>query len=85
MRRLDAAEVGFPHSEGCGAVKESERVTELCLTLCDPMDCSPPGSSVHGILQARILEWVAIPFSRGSSGPRDRTQVSYITGRFSTV
>ena len=85
VRRLDAAEVGFPHSEGCGAVKESERVTELCLTLCDPMDCSPPGSSVHGILQARILEWVAIPFSRGSSGPRDRTQVSYITGRFSTV
>ena len=85
VRRLDAPEVGFPHSEGCGAVKESERVTELCLTLCDPMDCSPPGSSVHGILQARILEWVAIPFSRGSSGPRDRTQVSYITGRFSTV
>ena len=41
---------------------------QSCLTLCDPMDCSPPGSSVHGILQARILEWVAIPFSRGSSG-----------------
>ena len=42
-------------------------VAQLCLTLCDPMDCSPPGSSVHGILQARILEWIAIPFSRGSS------------------
>ena len=42
-------------------------VAQLCLTLCSPMDCSPPGSSVHGILQARILEWVAIPFSRGSS------------------
>ena len=41
-------------------------VTQSCLTLCDPMDCSLPGSSVHGILQARILEWVAIPFSRGS-------------------
>ena len=40
-------------------------VTQLCLTVCDPMDCSLPGSSVHGILQARILEWVAIPFSRG--------------------
>ena len=40
------------------------------VTLCDPMDCSPPGSSAHGILQARILEWVAIPFSRGSSQPR---------------
>ena len=45
--------------------------TQSSLTLCDPMDCSPPGSSVHGILQARILEWVAISFSRGSSQPRD--------------
>ena len=42
----------------------------MCLTLCDPMDCSPPGSFVCGILQARILEWVAIPFSKGSSQPR---------------
>ena len=50
-------------------------VTQSCLTLCDPMDCSPPGSSVHEILQARILEWVAMPSSRGSSQPRDRTQV----------
>ena len=49
---------------------------QSCLTLCDPMDCSPPGSSVHGILQARILEWVARPFSRGSSRPRDWTHVS---------
>ena len=49
--------------------------------LCDPVDCSPPGSSVHGILQARILEWVAISFSRGSSWPRDQTQVSCIAGR----
>ena len=46
-----------------------------------PVDCSPPSSSVHGILQARILEWVAISFSRGSSQPRDRTQVSHIAGR----
>ena len=44
---------------------------QLCLILCNSVDCSPPGSSVHGILQARILEWVAIPFSRGSSRPRD--------------
>ena len=51
------------------------KVTQLCLTLCDPMDYSPPGSSVHGILQARILEWVSISFSRGSSLSRDRTQV----------
>ena len=50
-------------------------VTQSCLTLCDPVDCSPPGSSVHGILQARILEWGAIAFSRGSSRPWDRTQV----------
>ena len=51
-------------------------VAQLCLTLCDPMDCSPPGSSAHGILQARVLEWVAIPFSRGSSQPKDQTWVS---------
>ena len=55
-------------------------VAQPCPTLCDPMDCSPPGSSVHGILQARILEWVAMPSSRGSSQPRDRTQVSFIAG-----
>ena len=59
-------------------------VAQSCLTVCDPMDGSPPGSSVHGILQARILEWVAIPFSRGSSQPRDQTQDSHITGGFFT-
>ena len=48
-------------------------VCQSCPTLCDPMDCSQPGSSVHGILQARTLEWVAISCSRGSSRPRDRT------------
>ena len=53
-------------------------------TLCDPMDYSPPGSSVHGILQARILEWVAIPFSRGSSRPRNRTEDSCTAGGFFT-
>ena len=51
-------------------------IAQSCPTLCDPMDCSPPVSSVHEIFQARILEWVAISFSRGSSQPRDRTQVS---------
>ena len=56
-------------------------VDQLCPTLCDPIDYSPQGSSDHGILQARILEWVAISFSRGSSQPRDRTQVSRIAGR----
>ena len=51
------------------------KVAQLCLTLCNAMDCSPPGSSVYGISQAIIPEWVAIPFSRGSSPPRDRTWV----------
>ena len=60
-------------------------VTQSCPTLHNPMDHSPPGSSVHEILQARILEWVDIPFSGGSSQPRDQTWVSCIAGRFFTV
>ena len=56
-------------------------LAQSCLILCDSMDCSPPGSSLHGILQARVLEWVAISFSKGSSWPRDRTPVSHIPGR----
>ena len=60
-------------------------VTQLCLSLCDPMDSSPADSPVHGILQARVLEWVAILFSRGSSWPRDWTQVSCTAGGFFTV
>ena len=56
-----------------------------CPTLCNPINCSLPGSSVHGIFQARVLEWVAISFSRGSSQPRDQTQVSCIIGRCFTV
>ena len=60
-------------------------VTQSCPTLCHPMNCSPPGSSVHRILQARILEWVGIPFSRGSSPPRDGTEVSCFAGRFFTI
>ena len=59
-------------------------VAKSCPTLCDPMDYSLTGSSVHGILQARILEWVAISFSRGSSQPRNWTRVSCIAGRFFT-
>ena len=58
---------------------------QSCLTLCHSMDCSPPGSSLHGISQARILQWVAIPLSRGSSQLRDWTWVSYIAGGFFTV
>jgi len=60
-------------------------VVESCLALCNPMDYSPPGFSFHGILQARLLVWVAIPFSMGSSRPRGQAWVSCITGRFSTT
>ena len=67
------------------SLKIKVSVTQSCLTLCDPKDCSPPGSSVHGIVQARILEWFAIPFSRGSSWPRDQTWVFYNAGRFLTT
>ena len=65
---------------------ESESVSGLVVSnSCDPMGCSPPGSPVHGILQARILECITIPFTRVSSRPRDRTQVSRITGRVFTI
>ena len=60
-------------------------VAQSCPTLCDPMDCSLPGSSVHGIFQAIVLEWIAISFSRGSSWPRDGTWVSHILDRRFTV
>ena len=68
-----------------GSMKVRVLVTQLCPTLCDPIYLSLAGSSVHGILQARILEWVAIPFSRGSSWHRDLTQVSLILCRFFTI
>ena len=58
---------------------------QSCPTPCDPMDCGPSGSSVHRILQAGILEWIAMPSSRGSSWPRDWTQLSYFAGRFFTI
>ena len=69
----------------CGESEVKVWVAQLCPTLCNPMDGGPLGSSVHGIFQARILEWVAIPFSTGSSWPRDQTQVSHFAGRFFTV
>ena len=58
-----------------------DEVAQSCPTLCDPVDCSLPGFSIHGILQSRILEWVTISFSRGSSWPRGQTRVSHIGGR----
>ena len=70
----------------CGVCMHTKSL-QSCLTLCNPLECNPPGSSVHGILQARILEWIAIPSSKGSSQPRDWSQVSCIsclTGRFFT-
>ena len=66
---MDTKRIGI--AKGGGGLKVKVLVAQSCPTLCDPRDCSPPGSSVHGILQARILEWVAIPFSRGPSQPRD--------------
>ena len=66
-------------------VKMKVLVTQSCPTLCDHMDCSPPGFSIHGILQETILEWIAIPFSRGSSQSRDQAWVSWIAGRFFTI
>ena len=65
--------------------KSESEVAQLCLTLCDPIDCSLPGSSIHGIFQTTVLEWVAISFSRRSSQPRDWTQVSCTAGRRFTV
>jgi len=64
---------------------ESEVAQSQCPTLCDPMDCSLPGSSVYGIFQARVLEWVAISFSRASSQPRDQTRVSRTADRCFTI
>ena len=64
---------------------EQVLVAQLCPTLCDPVECSLPSYSVHGILQARILEWISIPFSRVSSRHRNWTQVSHTTGRFFTA
>ena len=55
------------------------KLLQSCQTLCDPVDCSPPGFSVHGIHQARILEWATMPSSRGSSQPRDQTHISYVS------
>ena len=75
----------FFHSVMPKQLESESEVTQLCPTLCDPMDCSLSGSSIHGIFQARILEWVAISFSRGSSQPSDRTWVSHTVARSFTI
>ena len=71
--------------QSMGSQKSESEFVQSCPTLCDRMDCSLPHSSVHGIFQARVLEWVAISFSRGSSRPRDQTQDSHIVGRHFTI
>ena len=82
MRRLEVKEVrevAYVHAY------VHAKLLQSCLTLYDSMGCSQPGSFVQGILQARILEWITISFSRGSSQLRDQTQVSHIEGRFFTI
>ena len=73
------------HDSFIGKVKSESEVAQWCPALCNPMDCSLTGFSIHGIFQARVLEWVAISFSRRSSWPRDWTQVSRIVGRGITI
>ena len=77
-------EILFSHPTGGTQWSDKVKVlvSQSCPTLCDPMDCSLPGSSVHGILQGRILEWITFPFSRGSFWPRDRTWFSFTAVRF---
>ena len=77
--------VGCHYLLQCMKLKSESEVAQSCLTLCDPMDCSLPGSSVHGIFKARVLEWVAISFSRGYSQPRNWIRVSWIAGEFFTT
>ena len=81
VRLASGVEPGWHRRKG----KVKSEVAQSCLTLCDPMDCSLPGSSVHGIFQATVLEWIAISFSRGSSQPRDWTQVTHIVDRRFTI
>ena len=75
----------FKESNVLKKVKNESKVNQLHPTLCDPMDWSLPGSSIQGIFQARVLEWGAIAFSRGSAWPRDRTWVLHIAGRLFAI
>ena len=83
LKNIDIGSVPGKELSAC-EVKWSE-VAQLCLTLCNPVDCSLLGSSVHGIFQAIVLEWIAISFSRGSSQPRARTVVSQTVDRGFTL
>ena len=80
-----SSHLSTPAPQDAQVVLKWSEVCQSCPALCGPMDCSLPGSAVHGIFQARILEWAAISFSRGSSQPRDRTQVFCIVDRRFTI
>ena len=82
LSTVEGINCSISHRKRNKLLLHSVLVTQSCLFLYDPTDCSPPGTSVHGTFQPRIPEWVAISFSRGSSRPRDRTCVSCIAGRF---
>ena len=84
MREGRASKMTLPSGSGPVPWLAGYLVPQPCPTLCDPMDGSLPGSSGHGILQARILKWIAMPSWRGSSNPRDQTQVSGLASRFFT-
>ena len=85
IRALLVAQLVKNPPANSGESESESEVTESYPTLCYPMDCSLPGSSIHGIFQARVLEWVSISFSRGSSQPRDPTWVSRTSGRRFTI
>ena len=72
-------EIVYHHTDNLEKMAYVSQLLQPCLTLCDPMEYSLPDPSVHGILQARILEWVSMPFSKGFSKPRDRTHLSYVS------
>ena len=82
---LNRLAVPLKPTQHCKSTTWTSEVAQSCLTLCHPMDWSLPGSFTHGIFRTRVLEWVAISFSRGSAPPRDRAQVSCIAGRLFTV
>ena len=86
LHLASSASASFSGQSRSDCIEQKVKVkVKSCPTLCDPMDCSLPGSSVHGIFQAIVLEWIAISFSRGSSWPRDQTWVSRIVDRHFTV
>ena len=85
VRKRQIYDTAYTESKKKNDINEKVKVAQSCLILCDPLDYSLSGSCAHRILQARILEWVAVPFSRRCSQPRYQTQVSHIAGGFFTI